>query len=101
MEVTSPIIFTNPKLQYENTYFLMKDNTIVKITQYINDNDCIVQFQNNGYITHTTLQDLYNGNVHNPYNSPKNLSVIQGAIIIKWQRRLEQDLHHARPAGCT
>ena len=37
MEVTSPIIFTNPKLQYENTYFLMKDNTIVKITQYINN----------------------------------------------------------------
>ena len=47
MEAISPVIFTNPKLQYENSCFLMKDNTIVRVNQYINDNDCIVQFQHN------------------------------------------------------
>ena len=37
MEAVSPVIFTNPKLQYENSCFLMKDNTIVRVNQYIND----------------------------------------------------------------
>ena len=58
MEAVSPVIFTNPKLRYENSCFLMKDNTIVRVNQYINDNDCIVQFQHNGYVTHASLEDL-------------------------------------------
>ena len=89
MEAVSPIIFTNPKLQYENSCFLMKDNTIVRVNQYINDNDCIVQFQHNGYVTHASLEDLYNGNIYNPYNSPKNLSVMFTSKTDEWYTPLD------------
>lgn len=84
MEAVSPVIFTNPKLQYENTYYHTNDDVIIKVDQYINDNDCIIKFLNNGYTTHASIQDLHNGNIRNPYSNPKNLSVMFTSKTDEW-----------------
>lgn len=78
------ITFTNPKLQYENCYFRTKEDLLVRVVEYINENNCVITFLNNGYITHTSITNLKSGDVYNPYNNPKNLSVMYTSKTDEW-----------------
>lgn len=84
-KIECPIIFTNPKLQYENSWYVTRENLYIKIVEYINDNDCVVVFPSNGYITHSTISNIVTGNVYNPYNQKaKDLNPLFSSKTDEW-----------------
>lgn len=66
------IYFEDNKLAYENTFFWTNEGYLIKIIEYINISDVVIQFQDQyGFIAHTTLQNIRKGQVHNPYKVNK------------------------------
>ena len=64
----SPVYFNDPYKKYIGMYFKTNEGFLIKVIEYKGTSNVTVQFQDEtGYVTNTTMQNIKNGQVKNPY----------------------------------
>jgi len=59
------------KDKYVGLQYRTNEGYIIEVIDYTGSSDVTVKFLINGYITHTTMQNIKKGQVHNPYKPNK------------------------------
>lgn len=64
----SPVYFNDPYKKYIGMYFKTNEQFLIKVIEYKGTSNITVQFQDEtGYVINTTMQNIKNGQVKNPY----------------------------------